>query len=89
MTEIMGPPSSWYDPPEGHKDVCNCETCHQDHIKSGEFEELAKSPDFPCCKEELEFMLDEGTWCYFHGGGYIENKRCFECVYGMNRAVGE
>ncbi len=56
MTEFMGPPMWWYDPPEGHHPECNCKECHAEHIESGDYIELALTPDFLCCKDELESL---------------------------------
>lgn len=79
MTEFMGPPLSWYDPPEGHKDACNCSRCHSEHVESGEFADLAGSPDYFCCKDELDRLIDQGEWCLIHGNLYMEEKICLEC----------
>ena len=95
--EIMGPPSGWYDPPEHHKDICNCENCHQSHIENGDFAKLAASgPDFQCCKDELDSRIEKGLWCKSHGDAYMDKQVCWECWYQMpldirllHRAVGE
>jgi hypothetical protein len=93
MSEFMGPPPGWYEPPEGHQPECNCAKCHKRHIENDEFSTLAESPDFQCCKKELKRMINKGQWCLVHGNAYMKDKNCFECEYeretNYKRAVGE
>ncbi len=94
MSEFMGPPSWWYDPPEGHESECNCDDCHDEHMSSGDFVDLAKDSDFPCCADALEYLLEKGEWCLAHGGAYIDKDHCLECEHEavmmpLKKAVGE
>lgn len=82
MSEFMGPPSWWYDPPAGHSSECNCDKCHDLHIENGEVEANASGVDFQCCADELECWIQDGKWCPSHGGAYMdfEKRTCLECA---------
>lgn len=82
---FMGPPMSWYDPPEGHKSECNCFDCHKVHLSFWEVEANAKSPDFQCCKDEIQSWIDLGVYCLIHGGGFEGG--CLECKGALNHVT--
>lgn len=93
MSDFMGPPSGWYDPPAGHNPECNCESCHRQHVENGDFHDNANLPDFPCCHDEIESLVEKGKYCATHGFGYMQDRRCLECEerasFIRDRAVGE
>ena len=79
----FNPPPSYYDSPEGHSDVCQCQRCHQHHIEGGMVEENTKIPfdEFQCCKDTLETWIEEGRWCGEHGSAYLDpENNCLECA---------
>ena len=52
---------SYFDPPEPrHRDgsliplECSCPDCHFWHVEEGQVEANAKTPDYQCCKDEME-----------------------------------
>jgi hypothetical protein len=55
---ISDPPPWFYDPPTPHKEECECRRCHEFHKQEGMVKENAKSPDYRCCKEEIENEKD-------------------------------
>jgi hypothetical protein len=38
----------------GHDYYCACAVCHLKHRQEYEVEANAETPDFPCCREEIE-----------------------------------
>lgn len=95
MSEFTSPPSGWYDPPEGHKETCNCSECHGRHIENGELAQNANRPDYPCCKKEIRVLTLMGQWCAAHGDAYLHGRKCNQCLFEamlgfpFKKAVGE
>jgi len=76
----------WLDPPEPKcPEECNCEDCHDHHMRNGEVAELAELGDFQCCEDQLDSWIDDGEWCgdkpKDHGNAYMWKGRCLECLY--------
>lgn len=66
--------------PKGHKEGCICEVCHQEH--RWHLEEFAKLPDYECCREEIDYLIEQGLWCRKHGGAFIDpgwSNHCYKC----------
>lgn len=59
-----------------HKEECNCEGCHKGHIESGSVAENAESPDFGCCKDQIELDIEKGKRCRLHPTAYFEPGYC-------------
>lgn len=45
--------------PNTHSSECSCQDCHEWHIEFGVVEENAESPDFRCCKEEMDYRREK------------------------------
>lgn len=74
----------WLDPPFGHIEECNCPRCHKEHA----LEECAPLPDFRCCRDEIDMLIDEGRWCAKHGGAYMDfDGTCVECLEEHNGRI--
>lgn len=54
-----------------HED-CHCEGCHEGHIAEGVVEELAGSPDYPCCTDQMDLWFEQGWKCPKHPASYCE-----------------
>lgn len=73
------PPSSYYDPPEPRHEnrsiippECNCEECHIWHCQEGMVVDNAESPDFQCCKDQMEEWFESKRRCRLHPRAYAE-----------------
>ena len=57
---------------EGHKDICNCKSCHDWHVSEGLVEEQFDSPDFPCCTDQMDAWIESKERCPKHPAAYAE-----------------
>lgn len=76
----LSPPQSWYDPKEGHKEICNCYECHLEHLSH---ENYGKK-DFQCCTDYIDDLIAAGLWCAVepkeHNDTYMSQNICLECA---------
>lgn len=70
---------------EGHKEECNCPTCHAFHVDEHVFVENAvfHKDDFRCCIDELRDKIEKRLICYKHPFSYSE-----VCVDGNGKKIG-
>jgi hypothetical protein len=67
MSEFMGPPMSWYNPPELHE-LCAGSCCHEDH------EDVEEWADEGCgrCVDILDKAVENKEYCLTHHAWYCE-----------------
>lgn len=80
------PPSSYYDPIEGHDVYCHCDECHQGHKAEGQIiDNILDYPnEYSCCANAIDGM----HICVKHRREkeMIDNKiQCSDCCDEANR----
>ena len=67
---------------KGHDWSCSCGKCHEHHILIDGYKDIT----FPCCTDEVDFLMTIGKWCPAkpgtHGGNSMFEGKCERCSRG-------